>query len=348
MVHEDPLHEDPLHEEQPAGDVSTTEAVQLPNEEVPTPGQMVGGTDRKPTTAANGLPVAHSDKGISAVVNDTETLETHDHQKGSIPKDVPVPRRGILSESHVTQDTTLEPHLPPARDQPRRHITLPKMEVVRERVRKPKSHVPPEQPLHKKADNRSSDYLSVSIETADPKLPIPETRPVVRFGNMLDGCASAGSGEDEGGVVKPKPLGGSNWKRNPDTRQRTGTDEFHIPPASVHTVPELAKWVKEHPRSSLQYGLSTSMASSYVGTRQMEDSETTTTSQSSEETPSILENETTSYMFPVSNSPLDIITMLTRLASFTGVLLQILTPNLRHNVFPMNDPKVINYSCSLR
>ena len=49
--------------------------------------------------------------------------------------------------------------------------------------------------------------------------------------------------------------------------------------------------------------------------------------------------EVRSYLFPVSNSPLDIITMLTRAASFTGVLLNILTPKLRQNVYHMADQK---------
>ncbi len=39
------------------------------------------------------------------------------------------------------------------------------------------------------------------------------------------------------------------------------------------------------------------------------------------------------FLFPVSNSPVDIVTMLTRLASFTGVILQVLTPKLKRNVF---------------
>ena len=40
------------------------------------------------------------------------------------------------------------------------------------------------------------------------------------------------------------------------------------------------------------------------------------------------------YLFPVSNSPLDVITMLTRLACFTGSLLRNLTPKLRHGAVP--------------
>lgn len=35
-----------------------------------------------------------------------------------------------------------------------------------------------------------------------------------------------------------------------------------------------------------------------------------------------------SYLFPVSNSPMDIVTMLSRLASFTGELLRVLTPKI--------------------
>ena len=48
-----------------------------------------------------------------------------------------------------------------------------------------------------------------------------------------------------------------------------------------------------------------------------------------------------SYLFPISNSPMDIVTMLTRLACFTSTLLNTLTPKLRHGAMPAPDePRV--------
>ena len=56
---------------------------------------------------------------------------------------------------------------------------------------------------------------------------------------------------------------------------------------------------------------------------------------------SALLRESNSYLFPVSNSPLDVITMLTRLACFTGMLLNTLTPKLRHGAVPgLDEPRV--------
>ena len=48
-----------------------------------------------------------------------------------------------------------------------------------------------------------------------------------------------------------------------------------------------------------------------------------------------------SYLFPVSNSPVDLVTMLTRLAYFTSTLLTTLTPKLRHAAVPgLDEPRV--------
>lgn len=46
------------------------------------------------------------------------------------------------------------------------------------------------------------------------------------------------------------------------------------------------------------------------------------------------------YCFPVSSSPVDIVTMLTRLATFTGVVLKVLTPKLKRHTIPLEDQKV--------
>ena len=53
------------------------------------------------------------------------------------------------------------------------------------------------------------------------------------------------------------------------------------------------------------------------------------------------EGDGSSYLFPVSNSPVDLVTMLTRLASFTSTLLNTLTPTLRHGAVPgLDEPRV--------
>lgn len=46
------------------------------------------------------------------------------------------------------------------------------------------------------------------------------------------------------------------------------------------------------------------------------------------------------YLFPVSSSPLDLLTMLTRMASFTGMLLGVLSPKLRQSTVAHGNYKV--------
>ena len=46
------------------------------------------------------------------------------------------------------------------------------------------------------------------------------------------------------------------------------------------------------------------------------------------------------YLFPISSSPLDLLAMLTRMASFTGVLLGVLSPKLRQSMVAHGDYKV--------
>ncbi|CAI8016964.1 hypothetical protein GBAR_LOCUS10358, partial [Geodia barretti] len=50
--------------------------------------------------------------------------------------------------------------------------------------------------------------------------------------------------------------------------------------------------------------------------------------------------EGSAYLLPVSNSPVDLVTMLTRLAGFTSTLLATLTPKLRHGAVPgLDEPR---------
>lgn len=138
--------------------------------------------------------------------------------------------------------------------------------------------------------------------------------------------------------------------------------EFHALPASVGTGPEVASWAEEHARDTfLPNGYSGSgpaNASSFYREPQdirnespsvevNTDAEVSSVSMTS---PSIEEqgNETATslYRFPVSSSPVDIVTMLTRLATFTGMVLKVLTPKLKRHTVPLVDQQV-SHSLSL-
>ena len=139
-----------------------------------------------------------------------------------------------------------------------------------------------------------------------------------------------------------------------------GTDEFHIPPASVSTVPELADWAKEHPRQdTLTIGSSPSSLSGTDSTDHADSQDTlkqtgsnsievrTTSEEDSSPSPSSTQDIDPSellrtFLFPVSNSPVDIVTMLSRLAEFTGVLLEVLSPKLKGNPFRLDRKVCIN------
>ena len=114
-----------------------------------------------------------------------------------------------------------------------------------------------------------------------------------------------------------------------------GTDEFHIPPASVGTVPELADWRKEHAPygsngnssgSTEGSGSHTSLAESQDTLKETSDGEASLGHHSSA---SCAGGPHQAFLFPVSNSPMDLVTMLVRLASFTGTLLGVLIPKLK-------------------
>ena len=133
-------------------------------------------------------------------------------------------------------------------------------------------------------------------------------------------------------------------------------DQFHKPPASIAsigTVPELANWWKSHPsRDSVDVGRSRS-----TGTSSISAGSSTTSPEpgvnlkgasvdihSDDDdgiTPvpkvSCSEESVQNFLFPVSNSPIDIVTMLTRLACFTGSILNVLTPKLQRNAFQADD-----------
>ena len=120
-----------------------------------------------------------------------------------------------------------------------------------------------------------------------------------------------------------------------------GTDEFHIPPASVGTVPELAHWRKEHVPGSFAANGSSSGPSEGSGSHTSLEESQDTLKETSDGEASVEPHSSAScagglnqaFLFPVSNSPMDIVTMLARLASFTGTLLGVLIPKLKSNTF---------------
>lgn len=121
-----------------------------------------------------------------------------------------------------------------------------------------------------------------------------------------------------------------------------GTDEFHIPPASVGTVPELADWRKEHGHGSFAASGSSSGPSEGSGSHTSLEESQDTLKETSDGEASVEPHSSAScagvpnqaFLFPVSNSPMDIVTMLVRLASFTGTLLGVLIPKLKSATFP--------------
>ncbi len=122
-------------------------------------------------------------------------------------------------------------------------------------------------------------------------------------------------------------------KRSVVLLQSLFTDGMHIPPASVDTVPELADWVKAHPYQRSVDNQSSTVSALSSSSPEVESKETETGDFPQDErcdTPlrPVSQQSFQSYLFPVSNSPVDLITMLTRLASFTGTIINVLTPRL--------------------
>lgn len=119
------------------------------------------------------------------------------------------------------------------------------------------------------------------------------------------------------------------------------TDEFHIPPASVGTVPELADWRKDHPYGSFAANGSSSGSNIGSSSHASFDESQDTLKESSDGEASLEPRSSAScaggshqtFLFPVSNSPMDIVTMLMRLASFTGTILGVLIPKVKSNTF---------------
>ena len=207
---------------------------------------------------------------------------------------------------------------------------------------------------------------SISVSAVDPKDPVGSAsadkeglcdldhRPVVRFGNILDGCASCESAVEEETLVRPKPVhievaNGPEVDSNRCSSQTVGTNGIHFHSTSSTTVPEFVQEVKEHLYSSSVTKGTPSAISTCAESQETRYKLSPSSSSSSPpivdaHSPNSLEGSHSPhiskldprsgegagevsrlkhFLFPVSNSPVDIVTILTRLASFTGVLLQV-------------------------
>lgn len=150
-----------------------------------------------------------------------------------------------------------------------------------------------------------------------PHLATPNSTP--KFNNLLDKCNA-----EESDIVKPKPRVISH--PNPSLPQQ-GTHSI------LRQPPGLA--VSQHTRTRADTISSIDMPLDGDMQQQLTTSPELSPSPLGEmaEDPGPLQ----SFLFPVSNSPMDIICMLSRLASFTGELLTVLTPKIRKTNYVHNN-----------
>lgn len=166
------------------------------------------------------------------------------------------------------------------------------------------------------------------------------------------------AGIDEGGVVKPKP--------RPSTPAIVTINKPHS--NSIFASPEPIISATQEPVFLEDASVVSSTASSFHDTSQnlQKDYSSLSLDRHSDVEGSIMEHRGTSdpqgntadivglqwrvdqllkrdnsYLFPLSNSPIDIVIMLNRLTCFTSTLLNTLTPKLRHSAVPgLDEPRV--------
>lgn len=134
-----------------------------------------------------------------------------------------------------------------------------------------------------------------------------------KFNNLLDKCNA-----EESDIVKPKPRLSTN--PNPPLPQQRIFPAHHQPPGITVADPQ-AKVTRPEAVSSTDITLGGDMHQQQTTSPELSPSPLGELP----EDPGPLQ----SFLFPVSNSPMDIICMLSRLASFTGELLAVLTPKIR-------------------
>ena len=141
-----------------------------------------------------------------------------------------------------------------------------------------------------------------------------------RFNNLLDKCNAA-----ESDIVRPKPRVPQGEQSI--TKPRTGSGSVMSAAETVSTdifVNQSLSGAEDRCDLTSSPEVSPSPVGGYM------------------EGPGALQ----SYLFPVSNSPVDLVMMLSRLASFTGELLTVLTPKIRKMTFNHNSKPVC--LCAMR
>lgn len=186
-------------------------------------------------------------------------------------------------------------------------------------------------------ENGSTGQLPFSqppaVGVSGKVLPTPQATPPhtnslghsMKFNNLLDKCDATDSD-----IVKPKPstLQPAPWSENPPSLVPPGV------PLAKHQPPNMQKSSQLSTVSSrASTGSPIAISPTTVNTPDKMESLHEQTSPEASPSPLDGMSEDTGtlqpFLFPVSNSPVDLITMLSRLASFTGGLLTVLTPKIR-------------------
>lgn len=145
--------------------------------------------------------------------------------------------------------------------------------------------------------------------------PPPPPSTAAKFNNLLDSCNA-----DDSDTVKPKPRAPPQPKLATVYQAADDVPRREDDPPSPSITPTSSpgdgsptkdNYYRRHHGHSPLNGMSPSPLGMFPGG----------------------EEQLQSYLFPISNSPMDLVTMLSRLASFTGELLLVLTPKIRKTSF---------------
>ena len=188
-------------------------------------------------------------------------------------------------------------------------------------------------PYHSAMENGLTGQLQAAAhpDGHTPRTGDPTALPkATRFNNLLDKCDAA-----ESDIVKPKPRAPTTLVHPSFHHQPEPTYPGHLQPALLparprtDTVSSIDMPGPPPPPPAARPGMGSGDIHSHL---------TTTTTTSPELSPSPLGDlpedpgPLQSFLFPISNSPIDMVCMLSRLASFTGELLAVLTPKIRKTV----------------
>lgn len=152
----------------------------------------------------------------------------------------------------------------------------------------------------------------------------------IKFNNLLDKCDATDSD-----TVKPKPRvfqPAVPWSENPPPLLPPGGPLANHQPQTMENSSQL---------STVSTTAATVSPTTVNSPDKLESLHEQTSSPEASPSPLDGMNEDLRtlqpFLFPVSNSPVDLITMLSRLASFTGGLLTVLTPKIRKTGFTRNN-----------